>query len=352
MGKKSKWEYFGSIYKRYRKADAKEKGRILDEFSRVCSYNRKYAIRKLNGPAPEKNRPRRKGKRGNKYSETVITILALIWEATGYLCSVRLKAALPLWLPWIGKRFEMTAEMQKQLLSISPRQMDRRLQSRKMQARRMIYGRTKPGALLKHMIPIKTEHWNVKSAGYTETDIVSHSGNSGQGIFGYTINQTDILTTWVESRAVLGKGETRIVAGLQEMNQDFPFLIRGINPDNGSEFINYHLLRYCNKNQIQFTRSRPYKKDDNAHIEQKNWTHVRKLIGWGRYDTQPAIDAMNNLYKNELPILMNLFTPSMKLQRKVRVGSKIKRVYDEAKTPLDRVIASGQGNPEKIDRYV
>jgi len=349
VGKGSKREYFIAIYRRYRKAGGEEKGQILDEFCKVCGFNRKYAIWKLNRAAPEKRpRERQKRKRGLTYSDDLIRVLSAIWEASGFVCSVRLKATLGLWRERIQERFHLNEEHTRLLMAISPRQMDRRLKPRKVELARRIYGRTKPGVLLKHMIPIKTEHWNVKDPGYTETDTVSHSGNSGEGIFAYTVNQTDILTTWVESRAVLGKGETQVVAALDDMSKDFPFPIRGINPDNGSEFINYHLYRYCKKNGIEFTRSRPYKKDDNAHIEQKNWTNVRKLIGWGRYDTIKSVDAMNGLYKNELRLFMNLFTPSLKLSRKIRMGSRIKRVYAEPKTPLDRVIDSGKGDPEKV----
>jgi hypothetical protein len=152
----------------------------------------------------------------------------------------------------------------------------------------------------------------------------------------------------VESRAVFGKGEDVVVDGLDEMAQAIPFTVKGLDSDNGSEFINWHLWRYCKTNKIQPFRGRPYKKDDNAHIEQKNWTHVRKLMGWDRYDTREAVDAMNNLYKNELRLFMNLFMPSMKLLRKEHVGSKLKRVYDKPMTPFERVIASKQGDQVKI----
>jgi hypothetical protein len=349
LGKGSKWEYFKAIYQRYQKASGELKGRILDEFCKVCGYNRKYAICKLNGPVPESKPKERKKRRGNRvYNERTIDILGSVWEASGYLCSIRLKAVLPLWLPWIRKRFEFSEEVQRQLLKISPRQIDRRLQSRRIRATRKIYGRTKPGTLLKHHIPIRTDHWNIKDPGYTETDTVSHSGHCGDGLYVYTVNQTDMLTTWVESRAVLGKGELQVVKGLDEMSKSFPFRILGINPDNGSEFINYHLYRYCQNNQIQFTRSRPYKKDDNARIEQKNWTHVRKLFGWGRYDTQKAVDAMNDLYTNELRLFMNLFIPSMKIQKKTRIGSRIRKIYGSPKTPLERVVQSGKADPDKL----
>ncbi len=247
-------------------------------------------------------------------------------------------------MPWIRKHFRLNPIPERQLLSISARQIDRRLKDKKAQIRKRIYGRTKPGTLLKHRIPIRTDNWDVKTPGWTEVDTVSHSGNSAERLFGYTVNQTDVLTTWVESRAVLGKGQDAVVKAPDEMAQALPFSLKGIDSDNGSEFINWHLVRYCERNKIQPFRGRPYKKDDNAHIEQKNWTHVRKLMGWDRYDTQAAVDAMNDLYKNELRLFMNLFMPSMKLLKKERIGSRLKRVYDIPKTPFERVLDSNEGD--------
>jgi hypothetical protein len=350
MGKKSRAEYFRIIYARYRTAKPAEKSAILYEFCKVCGYNRKYAITKLNGPAPEKRlmKPKRRLHRRARYSPTVISVLASIWAATGFLCSVRLKAAIPLWLPWIRRRFRLSDEIEKELVTISARQMDRRLQVHKRKIKRSVYGKTKPGTLLKHHIPIKTDHWDVELPGFTEIDLVSHSGNSAAGNFSYSLNQTDIVTTWVETRAVMGKSQAIVVDALEDMRQNLPFALEGIDSDNGSEFINDHLYRYCQRNKIQFTRGRPYKKDDNAHIEQKNWTHVRKLFGWYRYDTNELVDLMNSLYRNELRWFMNLFTPSMKLLKKIRIGSRQKRLYDQPKTALDRLVLTGKGDPQKI----
>jgi hypothetical protein len=267
----------------------------------------------------------------------VIDVLASVWKAAGYPWSVRLKALLPLWLHWIRKHYAFSKETEEQLLRISPRHVDRRLGTRKAQLRRRLYGRTKPGTLLKHHIPIKTDHWDVSSPGFTEIDLVFHSGSSADGEFAHSFNLTDIHTTWTETCAVLGKGQTGIVRGLEEMRHSLPFPLQGIDSDNGSEFINDHLVRYCKTHGIQFTRGRPYKKDDNAHIEQKNWTHVRKLIGWDRFDTPEAVELLNDLYRNELRLMMNLFQPSVKLIRKERVGSRLRRIYDEPRTPLDRL---------------
>lgn len=351
MSKKSIREYFKTIYGRYHKASKAIKHLILNEFCANTGYNRKYAIRKLNIPPPVKPPGAHQRRRGYVYSLQVVSILTAVWKAAGYPCSLRLKALLALWMPWIKRKFHISSTVEKQLFTISARQIDRRLRDKKSQIKKRIYGRTKPGTLLKHRIPIRTDNWDIKAPGWTEVDTVSHSGNSADGLFAYTVNQTDILTTWVESRAVLGKGEEGVVNALDEMSEALPFPLKGLDSDNGSEFINWHLLRYCEKNKIQPFRGRPYKKDDNAYIEQKNWTHVRKLMGWDRYDTQEAVDAMNDLYPNELRLFMNLFMPSMKLLRKQRIGSKIKRVYDEPKTPLERVMASKEGDPIKIEGF-
>ena len=348
MSQKSKWDYLKAIYSRYQKVSKPLRARILDEFCQVCGYNRKYAIRLLNGPTPQKPKTKPKGRRPT-YGLKVILSLTAIWEAAGYPCSARLKALLPLWLPWAQKRFAISAQAQKQLLSISPATIDRRLKSKKRQLKNRLYGRTKPGTLLKHHIPIKTDSWDVKTPGFTETDLVSHSGNSASGEFIHSLNVTDIHSTWVESRAVMGKSQIAVLNAMQEIEQALPFKLLGIDSDNGSEFINYHLKTFCDQKTIQFTRGRPYKKDDNAHIEQKNWTHVRKIFGYLRYDSDPAQIAINDLYQNELRILQNLFLPSMKLVEKSRVGSKLKRRYDKPHTPLERLLNCPEADRTKTE---
>lgn len=348
MGNKGRWEYLRAIYERYRKAGRKTKKVILSEFCANTGYHRKYAIRLLNGARPEKRRTPRERRRGLSYRPETLALLTAVWEAAGYPWSVRLKALLPLWLPWIRKRFRVRPEIEKQLLKISPRQMDRRLKAQKTQRRRRIYGRTKPGYLLKHHIPVKTDRWDVATPGFTEVDLVSHSGNSASGEFAHTLNVTDIHSTWTESRAVLGRGEEAVQRALNEIATTLPFALLGVDSDNGSEFINWHLKGWCEQKNIQLTRGRPYKKDDNAHIEQKNWTHVRKLLAWDRYDTHEAVAAMNDLYGGELRLWLNLFLPSVKLLKKVRVGSRVRRVYDAARTPFERVRECLQADPEKV----
>jgi len=347
LGHKGRREYLQAVYERYRKAGRKDKRAILNEFCANAGYNRKYAIRLLNGSQKPWRPPRR---RGVSYGQPTLAVLTAVWEAAGYPWSVRLKALLPAWMPWIRKRFRLRPEVEKQLLRISPRQIDRRLKAAKTQRRRRIYGRTKPGYLLKHHIPVKTDRWDVHSPGFTEVDLVSHSGNSASGEFAHTLNVTDIHTTWTESRAALGRSEEAIQRALNEIAGVLPFRLLGVDSDNGSEFINWHLKRWCEQKGIQLTRGRPYKKDDNAHIEQKNWTHVRKLLGWERYDRHEAVEAINDLYRRELRLWLNLFLPSVKLVKKVRVGSKVRRVYDGPRTPFERVRMCGAADGEQVVR--
>ena len=339
-------EYVRAVRPRYTLAPGRAKPRILDEFCATTGYHRKYAITLLNGPPHPAAQPRRR--RAPTYSDAVITVLAAIWEAAGYPWSTRLQALLPLWLPWARRRFAIPANVARRLRTISPRTIDRRLQTRKRQGHRRLYGRTKPGTLLKHHIPIRTEHWDVTTPGFTEVDLVSHSGNWADGEFLQSLNLTDIHTGWVESRAVLGKTQRAVRAALVELRAALPFPLRGLDSDNGSEFINTYLFQYCRGHDIHFTRGRPYKKDDNAHVEQKNWTHVRKLLGWDRYDSLEAQTALNDLYRHELRLMMNLYQPSIKLVRKTRVGARVRRTYDRPQTPLDRLRASGGGDPAQL----
>lgn len=345
MARQTKREYLRSIHERYRRARRAEKTAMLEQFCKVCGYNRKYAIWLLKCPLSQPKASRRRTKRSLTYNKAAITTLAKIWEASGYLCSQRLKAAVPQWLPWVKKHFDISQELEKQLLAISARQMDRRLLPHKHAAKRRLYGTTRPGSLLKHMIPVKTEHWDVTLPGYLEIDLVSHSGASAAGEFVYTLDCVDIATGWVERQAVMGKGQLGVVEALRQIEQRLPFRLRGIDSDNGSEFINAHLFNFCQQRpkdqSVQFTRSRPYKKDDNAHVEQKNWTHVRKLLGWQRYDTAEALEMINTLYQ-KLRIFQNLFQPSMKLSRKIRKGSRVMRRYDQPATPLERMLESAE----------
>ena len=335
----SKRDYIEALRSRYVRAPRPAKARLLDEVCETPGCHRKSAIRVLREPPAPPTLSQRRG-RPPVYGKETRTVLTAIWDAASYPWSERLKALLPLWLPWARRHFAIPSHVERQLRVISPRTMDRLLQDQKRRQQRHLYGRTKPGTLLKHHIPIKAERWAVTTPGFVEVDLVSHSGNSGDGTFLQSLNLTDIHSTWVETRAVVGKGQRAVRAALEEMATALPFPLRGLDSDNGGEFINDHLFRYCQTHQIHFTRGRPYKKDDNAHIEQKNWTHVRKLLGWARFDSPEALALLNELYRNELRLMMNFFQPSVKLRRKVRVGSRLQRKYDRPQTPLDRLLAT------------
>ena len=350
MGPQARREYLAQMRERYLGASRAAKGALLTEAVTVTGYHRKALIRAWRRPEGGRVRGPRRG-RPTRYGPGVVRALRAVWTAAGYPWSRRLKALLPLWLPWARRRLALTAATETLLRAISARQIDRVLAADRRTIRRRLYGRTAPGTLLKHHIPIKTDHWDVTEPGFTEIDLVSHSGDRAEGDFLYSLDLTDIHTTWVETCAVLGKSQIRVQEGLDTLRQQLPFALRGIDSDNGSEFINAHLLKYCRAHQVQFTRGRPYKKDDNAHIEQKNWTHVRKRMGYVRYDSAAALTAMNAVYA-DLRLLQNLFLPSVKLQRKERRGAKLRRTYDVPQTPLDRVRACPQAEAATVAALV
>ena len=342
-----------AMWKRYRRASKTMKTKILDELCAATGYHRQYAIAQLNHMEDAeplfKKVPRT---RKRHYTQDVMAVIEKVWEEADYPWSVRLKVILKLWLPWIRRRYSLTSLQETKILRIGARTIDRYLASKKRDLRKRLYGRTKPGTLLRHQIPIKCESSEEIAPGHLELDTVSHSGESSSGTFAYTLNLTDIASTWVETRSVLGKGEATILDAFRQMQASLPFEVLSIDSDNGGEFINHHLWAYCQHERIGFTRSRPYKKDDNAHIEQKNWTHVRKLIGWDRYDTPEAVQAMNELYAQELRLYMNLFQPSVKLRERVRKGSRRTRRYDPPLTALDRLLQMRNIDPAKLESLV
>ncbi len=320
----------------------------MSEFCASTGYHRKYSIGLLNEPRSEKRRTQPQRWRGLSYNREALTLLTKAREAAGYPWSVLLKVLLPLCPPW-GSPSTIGCG-QRQLLKICVRQMDRRLKDQKTQRRRRIYGRTKPGYLVKHYIPVKTDRRGVASTGFTEVDLVSYSGISATGELVHALNVTDIHTTWMESRAVLGREEEAVKRASNEIAGVLPFALLGVDSDNGSELINWHLQGWCERKQIPLTRGRPYKKDDNAHIEQKSRRHVRKLLGWDRYDTCEATEGIKDLCRHELRLWLNLYLPSMKLVKKVRMGSKVRRIHGGPRTPFERVKACPQATPKKVAR--
>jgi len=344
MSNASKNEYLESIKTRYRKANKTKKNKILDEFGSVCGYNRKYAIRLLNQKSPPKCEWE-KQKRGpkKKYDHPdILKILTKIWSATNLPCSKRLKAIIPLWLPYYP--YHVTEKVEDALLTISAATIDRLLSKHRTRYNKRGLATTKPGAILKKHIPVKLKQWDETRPGFLEADTVAHCGDSVAGMFVYTINCVDIATGWTEQRATWGKGERGTVNSIKSIEQSLPFKILGFDCDNGSEFLNWHLVRYLinRKKPIDFTRSRAYHKNDNAHIEQKNWTNIRQYLGYERFENPILVDLLNDLYSSEWRLYFNYFIPSMKLIAKKRMGSKTEKIHDIPKTPFQRVIQSKQ----------
>lgn len=343
MGKKSKKEYIEVLRRRYRKTKGKkEKGRIINELVVNCRFNRKYAIRVLNKNG-EVDLRRKKGpgrKRKPRYSTKVMQLIKMIWESADYPCGPILKKVIPLWLPYLIDDYCIDKKTQAGMLAMGSAQIDRRLRKDKKSKKKKIYGTTKPGKLLKYQIEISTGQWDVNKPGYVEMDTVAHCGNNLSGEFAYTVNNTDIHTCWVERRAILGKGQQRTVKAVEETDDAFPFKMVARDCDNGGEFLNYHMVDYCRAKGLKLTRSRSYHKNDNAYVEQKNWTHVRKMFGYQRIETQKQVELMNDLYKNELRLFQNFFSPNRKLIMKKRKGTRTIKKYDEPQTPYERVLNS------------
>lgn len=349
MSQNEKRAYYFTIKERYLKAKKKEKSIILNEFCLVCGYNKKYAIRLLNKVEPKIKLKKTPGKKKVYSSEKLFEVLKVIWTATDFICSKRLKAVFPCWL----QHYEITygfldEKIKKQLLKISPSTLDRILKTARLHTKKGLHG-TKPGTLLKNQIPIRTENWDINKPGFMEADTVAHGGNSTGGDFIWSLTMTDIHTGWTENRAVWNKGALGVLKQIQSIENAIPFDLLGFDCDNGSEFLNYHLLRYFAENgkNTAFTRSRPNKKNDNAHVEQKNWTQVRNLFGYDRLDDESLVELMNDLYSNEWSLYNNFFKPSQKLIEKVKIGSKYKRKYDIPKTPYLRIIESEFVSKEK-----
>jgi hypothetical protein len=254
-----------------------------------------------------------------------------------------LKAVLPLWLPgYIQEYGGLPSEVTEALLTMSCATMDRTLKPVRVQYKGRGRSTTKPGTLLRKQIPIKTNQWDESRPGFLEADTVAHCGTSMAGMFAFTVDCVDIATGWTEQRAVWGKGETDVLKQIKDIEGALPFLLLGFDSDNGSEFLNHHLLRHFTerKQRVQFTRSRAYHKDDNAHVEQKNWTHVRQWLGYHRFDIPEIVPLLNKLYKTEWRLFHNFFCPSVKLIEKQRIASKTIKRYDIPKTPYQRVMDS------------
>lgn len=346
MSNTSKREYIDAIRDRYRLASKRGKQHILDEVCQVCDYNRKYAIRLFNG-LPHGQRPRSHRRPGPSPLYThpdILRFLKHLWKASNLACGKRLKAMIPLWLPF---DHSVAQEACERLETISAATIDRMLAHiRSLHTKRGL-ATTKPGSLLKKHIPIKTIQWDEHIPGFLEADTVAHGGSSMAGMFAYTLNTVDIATNWTEQRAIWGKGEHGTLEALTSIEAALPFRLRGFDCDNGSEFINWTIFDHYTKRKrpVDYTRSREYHKNDNAHVEGKNWTHVRQYLGYQRFDDPVIVDLLNDLYTKEWRLLMNFFVPSVKLIDKQRIKSRTIKTYDPPKTPLQRVLTSSHVAP-------
>jgi len=347
MGIKSRREYLQTIIDRYQRVGRKFKSKILDEFCAVCGYHRKHALRLLRKRM--RHRRRRSGPKP-QYDALISAILKDIWLASDQLCSKRLKAALPLWLPYYeAQQGRLLPAIRQKLLAISPATIDRLLRPARAKHRRRGLSGTKPGSLLKHHIPIRTDNEDVEKPGYLEADAVAHCHDSLAGDFIWSLTFTDIFSQWTENRAIWNKGATDVVARVQEVEADLPFPILSFDVDNGAEFLNHHLWRYFfdRPEPVSFARGRPYHKDDQAHVEQKNWTHVRQLLGYDRLENPCQVELINALYREAWDPFHNFFRPSMKLQAKKRVRSRIVKKHDLPQTPYERLLASSAVSESK-----
>jgi hypothetical protein len=340
MGPKSRREYLEAIHERYQQFGKFVKSQILDEFCQVCGYHRKHALRLLNRPLCPA--PARKPGPAVRYDEAVLAPIKAIWLAADQPCSKRLVPALAIWLPaWERQHGVLPSALRRRLLGISPATVDRLL--RPIRARLAGKGRTttKPGSLLRQQIPIRAEPWDTDRPGFLEADTVAHCGESFAGSFVWSITYTDIFSGWTACRATWNRGAEGVIEQTRRVEAILPFAILGFDCDNGSEFINQHLVRYFARRRkpVGFTRCRPYKKNDQAHVEQKNWTHVRQLLGYSRLDRPELVEAINGLYELR-DRLANFFIPNLKLLQKRREGARTIKLYAPALTPCQRLLES------------
>jgi hypothetical protein len=335
-------EYLSKLQVRYRKASKKERTIILDEVVKTTGYHRKYATALLNGKRERVQGPIRRPRRRVYGAEEAdaIMILAGLFD---HICSQLLRAAMNVELPRLYEAgvVQVSPECYEKLLQVSPSTMDR-LRAGHSSSKHRNRGFTKPGTLLKDRIPIRTwADWTEDRPGFCEMDLVSHDG--GRVIRGadhaWTLTFTDVYTNWTECIAVRNKAQIHVFEAIKQARQRLPFPLLGLDSDNGSEFINDQLYRYCNQEKITFTRGRAGRKNDNAHVEQRNWSIVRQTVGYYRYDTPEQLSLLNSLYAI-LRFYGNFFIPVMKLKEKIRINSRVKRVYDAPQTPYARVLAS------------
>lgn len=323
-------EFFFAIFERYRLAGKKEKKQILDEFCWACGYSRKYAIRLLrSGVEPRRKRPGPAAKYGEKFRE----ILFDVWHLMNRMSAKRMIKALPMWIKFCDSEV-LTPEIRELLLEISPASLDRLLRPyRKEQGK----STTRPGKWLKAKIPIEVQQ-RATQPGYLQVDTVAHCGTMIQGAYAHTLTVLDIFSGWTEARAIWRKDARGVLEQYLSLERSWPVMILGYASDNGGEVMNERLWRYLDQKGVQMTRGRPYKKNDQAHIEQRNNSHVRKLFGYERLEQMNLIKLMNEIYTEYWNPLNNFWFPTQKTISKERRGGRLVRKFDEPKTPYHRLM--------------
>jgi len=347
MDMHSKNELTAAVAPRYFKATKQEKRLMLDEYCANTGLDRKYTSRKMKKDFldPPEERRTRKRNRPSTYG-VVLTPLVALWQIADCLCGWRLKEQLPVLIQKATSFDELPLSEQQTVLlqSISPATIDRMLKGQWRLKRKKTNSQTKKGNPYS-LIPFAVDLEKVCDVGILEIDLVAHCGGSAVGSFVNTLSTTEFTSGWQESEAIMGKHKEAVRAGLVEIQKRLPIPLKGIDFDSGSEFVNDVIWQFCQEMKLTISKSRPYTKNDNAHIEQKNWTNVRRIIGYLRLDTEEERDLLNDLYRNELRLYINFFQPSGKLISKQRVGSKVKRIYDKPKTPYQRLLERDDVDP-------
>jgi hypothetical protein len=353
MNQTTRMQVLEKLRRRYATAGREHKRKLIDQAVQLLGYHRKAAIRALGRQVVERSSLVLAGRPVKYEPSLLVPWLRPIWQATDYACGRRLVAMLPEWIP-AYEQYErrMPGEVRDKLLLASERTLDRLLEPLRGQDT----GRslTRPGTLLRQQIPIRGSFWEEGQAGWLEVDTVALCGGSAAGQYVWMVDAVDYATTWVELRAMWGRGQVGTLAALQDMEACLPFSLLGLDSDNGGEFLNHHVLKWLQKRPqpVFMTRSRPFKKDDNAHVEQKNWTHVRQCFGYERHDNPELVEPMNALVKGAYGQLVNYFHASLKLDHKERKGGKVQRIYGAAQTPLARVLANTQVSPATKERLL
>lgn len=350
MGPQFRREYLEAMGEVYRRSNRQGKSRILDEVCRLCGCHRKSAIRALARPPSPSPVPGRSGPKPRYGGEPLLKALRRIWSASEQPCGKRLVAAIPLWLPALEKRMKLDTRTRSLLLEMSAATADRLLapdRARHPAARCT----TRPGTLLRSQIPVRAGLWDEKRPGYVEADTVAHCGSSMGGNFVWSLTFTDIASGWTENRATWNCGAHGVCERIADIERGLPFDLLGFDCDNGSEFLNHHLCSYFadRPSKVEFTRSRPYRKNDQAHVEQKNWTHVRRLLGYERLEHPELVGPINELYLL-WGLLHNFYSPTLKLIGRDRVGSRTIKRYEKPCTPVHRLLKSPEVKPTAKDR--